>query len=129
MRRLKSILLLILTLSLLLTLAACKEEEPFDTGTPLTPGEVGDLKNDLENEQEEQGGGDEEPQVPEGPQGPEEPEGTTPQPTTVYWLPKGSVYHSDENCYHIRGKANVESGTVAAATEAGKERLCSACAD
>ena len=123
MKILRSMLLMLLTLSLLLALAACKEEEPFESGTPMTPGEVGDLKTDLENKQEEQGGGDEEPENPE------EPEGTAPQVTTVYWLPKGSVYHSDENCYHIRGKANVESGTVAAATEAGKDRLCSACAD
>ncbi len=126
MKILRSILLMLLTLSLLLALAACKEEEPFESGTPMTPGEVGDLKTDLENKQEEQGGGDEEPENPEEPQAPE---GTAPQVTTVYWLPKGSVYHSDENCYHIRGKANVESGTVAAATEAGKDRLCSACAD
>ena len=119
----RSMVLILLTLFLLLALAACKEEEPFESGTPMTPGEVNNLKTELENKQEEQGGGDEEPQAPE------EPEGTAPQLTTVYWLPKGSVYHSDENCYHIRGKANVESGTVAAATEAGKDRLCSACAD
>ena len=127
MRIVKPVLVLFLMLALIFTLAACKGDEAFDSGTPLTPGDVNNLKNDLEQKgEQEQGGGDEEPETPKAP------ESTQPQEpvfTTVYWLPKGSVYHSDENCYHIRGKDNVESGTVEAAAEAGKERLCSACAD
>ncbi|MBR3862893.1 MAG: hypothetical protein IKM42_04485, partial [Clostridia bacterium] len=47
---------------------------------------------------------------------------------TVFWLSGGSVYHTNSDCHHIKGKPNVQSGTVAEATGAGKARVCSTCA-
>ena len=122
MRYFKSILLPLVALALLLSLAACHAQEPFEAGEPLTPDQINHLKTELEKVQQEQEGGQGSPEKGEG-------EAPLPDFITVYWLAKGSVYHCDENCYHIREKTNVESGSVAAANEAGKERLCSACAD
>ena len=145
----KRILLLLCAFMLVCTVAACAAKEPFDAGELLTPNALAGLKNEI-------AAGNTTPsdttnttpsdttnttpsdttnatpsdttktedEVGENTQAPSEPEAQT-----VYWLPNGSVYHSDSTCYHIKEKPNVQSGTVAAATEAGKNRLCSACAD
>lgn len=122
MKRVRSILVLLVLALLLCTLAACTQGggEPFDAGTPLTPSDVNDLKDKLlKGEEKEPESGeqtpDSTPQVPEG--------------ETVYWLSGGSVYHKDSTCYHIKEKPNVQSGTAAQAVQAGKDRLCSACGD
>lgn len=47
---------------------------------------------------------------------------------TVYWTKSGSVYHSHEDCSHLRNSKSVLSGTVEEAEAAGKPRLCSTCA-
>ena len=47
---------------------------------------------------------------------------------TVYWTKGGSVYHSHEDCSHLRKSKNVLSGTVEEANTAGKPRLCATCA-
>ena len=46
---------------------------------------------------------------------------------TVYWLKSGTVYHMDGTCYHIKGKANVQSGSEEDAAAAGKTKACSHC--
>ena len=43
-------ILLLQTVCLLLLLVACAATEPFDAGTPLTPGEVAALQEQLKNE-------------------------------------------------------------------------------
>ena len=129
MRRVKQILLLLLAVVLMLGATACATQEPFDAGEPLTPKELQDLKNGIAAEDakgdgttEEEGDTKAEDETPPAPSAPS-------AETTVYWLPKGSVYHTDSTCYHIKEKPIVQSGTVAMAEEAGKTRLCSACAD
>jgi len=118
--------LLLCVVGLMLGGVACAAREPFDAGEPLTPNDLSDLKNGIVAEDtkgdgttEEEGDTDTEDEIPSTPA----------TEATVYWLPKGSVYHTDSTCYHIKEKPNVQSGTVATAEEAGKKRLCSACAD
>lgn len=45
----------------------------------------------------------------------------------VYWLSGGTVVHTDRDCYHIRSKDGVQSGSTQAAASAGKTNLCSVC--
>lgn len=47
--------------------------------------------------------------------------------TTVYWVPKGKVYHIDEDCPTLSRSTDIESGTPEEAKEAGKTRLCEVC--
>lgn len=47
--------------------------------------------------------------------------------TTVYWVPKGKVYHVDESCSTLSRSTDIESGTPEEAKEAGKSRLCKVC--
>ena len=49
------------------------------------------------------------------------------QNETVYWTKSGSVWHTDDQCYHIKKSSNVESGSVEDAMEAGKKKVCSSC--
>ena len=104
-------------LFLLCVLAACAAREPFAAGKPLTAGEVSDLRTELLEQKGDVGGKADNEIVNDD----------AAQNATVYWLPNGSVYHTDGSCYHIKEKPNVQSGTVAAATGAGKTRPCSAC--
>ena len=49
--------------------------------------------------------------------------------TTVYWVPKGKVYHIDKSCVTLRRSHNIESGSPAQAKAEGKTRLCEVCGD
>lgn len=130
MKRVKWLALLLCLAVLSAAFVACRGKEPFDNGTPITPDGVGDLKTEIGNGEQTQGTGGTDQPSPDPVTPGDETTGTeAPEITTVYWLPNGSVYHDDSTCYHIKGKTNVQSGTVTAANEAGKARLCSACAD
>ena len=109
-------IVVIFLLFLICALTACAVSEPFDAGEPLTPGEVNALRGDLIASN---GNGE---QIKDESKG-----DTAPATDTVYWLAGGSVYHMDSSCHHIKEKPNVQSGTVAAAAEAGKTRSCSLC--
>lgn len=47
---------------------------------------------------------------------------------TVYWTPFGTVYHIDEDCFHLNHSDNLTYGTVEEAIAANKSRLCKSCA-
>ena len=93
-------------LLLVLLLCACGNGNDFNAGAPMTPEELAALRASLQGKEAT---GEE--QVPE----------------VVYWLGGGSVYHSDADCYHIKEKPNVASGTVEAAMAAGKQKPCGHC--
>jgi hypothetical protein len=42
----------------------------------------------------------------------------------VYWLPNGSVYHTDRNCSYIKDKSNVISGPL---SQCPISKKCSRC--
>ena len=46
----------------------------------------------------------------------------------VYWTGGGSVYHTHEDCGHLANSYNLATGSVTAAIEHGKTRLCKSCA-
>ena len=48
----------------------------------------------------------------------------------IYYFVTGSgaVYHSNASCAHLKNSKNVQSGTLAQAQTAGKDRLCATCA-
>lgn len=46
---------------------------------------------------------------------------------TVHWTAGGSVYHLDADCRHLRRSKEILHGTMDEATDAGKEKVCSAC--
>ena len=48
-------------------------------------------------------------------------------PSLVYWVPNGEVYHSTDKCSYISGKNYIQKGTVKEAEAAGKNRPCSRC--
>ncbi len=63
-------------------------------------------------------------------------EATTEEETTkrehngiYYWTESGEVYHKWSDCGHIKNSLEVFSGTIYEAKVAGKERVCSACAN
>ena len=142
MRAIKNCLFILIGILLVISTAACAAEEPFDAGTPLSASDVAALRESLLGEKDntpqapgedpapEQPASPEQPTTPENPseqEQPSAPEEPTPQ-ATVFWLSGGSVYHTDSDCRYIKGKQNVQSGTVSAATGAGKTRACSSCA-
>ncbi len=49
------------------------------------------------------------------------------QDERVYWTKSGSVWHTTDQCHHIKNSKNVESGSVEEAKEAGKSKACSSC--
>ena len=49
------------------------------------------------------------------------------QSGTVYWVPKGEVWHSTKNCPTLHDSDVIYSGTVAEAKAAGKNRHCKKC--
>ncbi len=46
----------------------------------------------------------------------------------VYWTPFGKVYHLDEDCQALNNSDTLKEGSVDAAIEDGRTRLCSFCA-
>lgn len=66
---------------------------------------------------------------------PTDSEVTTEEQTTArehdgvyYWTESGTKYHKWSDCGHLKNSANIISGTLDEAHEAGKEDLCSSCA-
>ncbi|MBR2464006.1 MAG: hypothetical protein IKM42_03935 [Clostridia bacterium] len=122
MRAIRICFFMLTVLLLAVSTASCAAVEPFDAGEPLSASDVAALRQSLLGEQNS---------TPEGTHTPEQPSNpvdTVTQSIAVFWLPSGSVYHTNSDCHHIKGKTNVQSGTVSAATEAGKTRACSSCA-
>ena len=97
-------LLLLLVAVLLFAFAACTQKS-FDAGKPLTAEELEELQKELAEEEEVE----------------------EPFDGTVYWLKSGSVYHKKKNCYHIKDKENLQSGTEEDAVAAGKKSACKSC--
>ncbi len=46
----------------------------------------------------------------------------------VYWTAGGGVYHTHQDCGHLANSYNLAQGSVTAAIEHGKTRLCKTCA-
>ncbi|MBO7361724.1 MAG: hypothetical protein J6V48_11405 [Clostridia bacterium] len=46
---------------------------------------------------------------------------------TVYWTASGTVYHTHDDCQHIKNTVDLLTGTASAAIENGKTRLCKTC--
>ena len=46
----------------------------------------------------------------------------------VYWTSGGRVYHTHIDCGHLANSTNLDEGSVTAAIEHGKTRLCKTCA-
>jgi len=47
---------------------------------------------------------------------------------TVYWTPYGKVYHTDQDCQALNHSDTLNEGSVEAAIEDGRTRICSFCA-
>lgn len=47
---------------------------------------------------------------------------------TVYWSQSGTKYHKDPNCSYLQNAKQLQSGTVAQATNHGASSPCSRCA-
>ena len=47
----------------------------------------------------------------------------------VYWTPGGGVYHTHEDCGHLANSYELSKGSVTAAIENGKTRICKTCAN
>jgi len=45
----------------------------------------------------------------------------------VFWTASGTVYHTHDDCGHLKNTADLLTGTAAAAIENGKTRLCKTC--
>jgi hypothetical protein len=122
MRAVRFSVLMLTLLLLVISTASCAGGEPFDAGETLSASDVAALRDSLLGEQ----GG-----TPAGTPTPEQPSGSgdnAVQSGAVFWLSSGSVYHTNSDCHHIKGKPNVQSGTVSEASDAGKARACSSCA-
>ena len=50
-------------------------------------------------------------------------------PNNVYWVPKGTVYHSTSSCSYLDRSQRIYHGTVSEARMNGKSRGCSRCAN
>lgn len=48
-------------------------------------------------------------------------------PSCVYWVPGGDVYHSTDKCTYISGKVGIQHGSIEEAETKGKTRPCSRC--
>ena len=99
----------ILTLLLLLSLMSCSEPKGVEasSGEPLSPEEQQSM---YEQRVEQEG----------------EPNASV--RGTVYWTPNGSKYHKDPNCSYIKNAKQLQSGTIAQATNYGVSKPCSRCA-
>ncbi|MBO5219911.1 MAG: hypothetical protein J6C52_10800 [Clostridia bacterium] len=49
------------------------------------------------------------------------------QDNVVYWVKNGEVWHISVNCSSLSRSKSILSGTVEAAMDAGKERVCKRC--
>lgn len=49
------------------------------------------------------------------------------QPSVVYWVRGGSVYHLKSDCSSLSRSSEILSGTIEDAIADGKERVCSRC--
>ena len=47
----------------------------------------------------------------------------------VFWTEGGSVYHKALDCYHLKDAKSIQSGSIQAAIDSGKEKACSVCGD
>ena len=47
----------------------------------------------------------------------------------VFWTPGGGVYHTHEDCGHLANSYELSKGSVTAAIENGKTRVCKTCAN
>ena len=54
--------------------------------------------------------------------------GSTDESKNVFWLAGGSVWHKSEQCSYISADADLKSGSVGDAFDAGIEKPCSRCA-
>jgi hypothetical protein len=92
-----------------LALSSCRVRAEFSGGETLSSEETQALLTSLQEKPSE-----ELPQVQE----------------KVYYFVTGSgvVYHSDASCGHLKNSKSVQSGTLAEARGAGKEKLCATCA-
>ncbi|MBO5305597.1 MAG: hypothetical protein J6B12_02430 [Clostridia bacterium] len=52
-----------------------------------------------------------------------------PTSDSVFWTKSGSVFHQDALCRHLSSVKDVYYGTAKDAVSAGKERVCTACAN
>ena len=52
---------------------------------------------------------------------------TEPTEQTVYWVKNGEVWHISEKCPSLSRSKSILSGTVTAAQENGKTRVCKRC--
>lgn len=50
-----------------------------------------------------------------------------PETDTVYWVKNGEVWHVSAKCSTLSRSKEILSGTVEAAKESGKERVCKRC--
>ena len=105
----KRIVVALVAIILLLALSACAAVEPFEQGEVLSAEEVEARRAALLAEREEEAS-----KVFDG---------------SCYWLVKGSVYHVSLDCSYIKGKENLQSGTVQEANANGKTKACSLCGD
>ncbi|MBE6605350.1 MAG: hypothetical protein E7639_06595 [Ruminococcaceae bacterium] len=103
---------LCLLLLVILGCGGCGARRDFDAGKQMSAAELAALKSELAAKENAPTEGEQE---------------NIPSDGTVFWLDGGKVYHIRSTCYHIAKKADVRTGTLAEATELGKERACSAC--
>lgn len=98
----------IMSLLLLLVLAGCRAPSKVEAsgGEVLSPEEQQSL---YEQRVEQEG------------------EPNTAHRGTVYWTPSGTKYHKDPDCSYIQNAKQLQSGTVAQATNHGASEPCSRC--
>ena len=111
MRRLLAIpLSLILTVTVLLP--SCSPSDRFDGGRPITPEDLESISAEVFGSTDEPADESETKEIHSN--------------TTVYWLADGSVYHTNSDCSHLKGKRNVKQTTLRTAETNGL-RLCKDC--
>lgn len=107
-----------LLILLLLGCTGCgASSEILAGGETITPEQLRDISEALFSDPEEpESTSDTEPNIP-----------LAAWDGEVYWLSGGTVAHTDRDCYHIRGKDGVQSGSAQDAANAGKTSLCKVC--
>lgn len=115
----KTLLAIVLSLSLALALSACAEHAMPDvqnTGVPITPDAIDSMYAQFVDSQEAQS--EYENELMHGLDG----------DTTVYWYGTQPKYHTSTECIHLRTAAEYESGALLTAIESGRTELCPECA-
>ncbi len=142
---LKKSLVVMLTLMLLVGLAACDFDESknhLSGGELLDDEKMSEIKNDIfsgslpetfveetEPSKELESNGDTASEdVDETDKKTDDDNNDIDNEQIVYWTKSGSVWHTNPECHHLKKSTNIQSGTVEEAKEAKKERLCSTCA-